>query len=172
MRLICLGSLIVLLCLLVRGAVPGAETQGDLAVLVALIRGTPDPKVEPASPALDRKIEAFRREFITLSKKIRDTRFQALDTKKVPLWFSRPSKIRIGENMEVDVTVHPLREGKHPLQVIWYEIRDGKRIKITNSASTANLQPQGALVPVIFTPQDAPTLYIGVAIVKDEKQEQ
>lgn len=172
MRLAGIASLLIPFCLLLCGAISNAQTRGDLTVLVALIRGTSDPKAESARPVLDSKIKAFRKEFITLSKKIRDTRFQAVDTKKVPLWFSRPSKVRIGREMEVDVTIHPLREGNHPVQVIWYQVKDGRRTKIAKSARTAKIQPQGALVPVIFTPEDGPTLYVGVTILKNKKQRQ
>ena len=170
--MVSLGCLVVSFCLLLCGAVSGAQTKGDVSVLVALIRGYPDPKVNPKTPALDSKIKAFRKEFITLSKRIRDTRFQAVDTKTIPLWFSRPSKVRLGKDMEVDVTVDPLQGGKHPLRVIWYRVKGGKRIKIANSVRTAKLHPRGALIPVIFSEQDAPTLYIGVAIAKDKKPDQ
>lgn len=146
--------------------------EGDLTVLVALIRGEPDPEVKPAKPVLDKKIEVFRKEFVALSKKLRDARFEAVDTKKVPIEFSEQQLVKLDKNMEVEITVSPLKDGKHPLKVVWYRRQEEKRIKIANSLRTAKIQPEGALVPVIFTGEDAPTLYVGVAIVKDDEEKE
>jgi len=146
------------------------EEKGDLKILVALIRGQPDPQIKPAEPVLDEKIKVFRKEFVALSKKLRDARFETVDSKKVPINFSDTRLIKLDKNMEVEVTIAPLKEGKHPLKVVWYRREDKNRIKIANSLRTAKLRPEGALVPVIFTGADAPTLYVGVAIVKDEEE--
>ncbi len=114
---------------------PSPGRIGDLTLLVVIIRGTPDSAVRLGSPVIESKIKLFRRELVKLSKTMRDTRFVAEAAKKVPVWFERPSRVRIGDDMEVDVTVAPLREGKHPLRVIWYQVKDNRWTKIASSAT-------------------------------------